>query len=185
VTAGNVLVVTLYSGPASSSLTVTDSLGNTFTTLASANLNTDGDVIAIACAPITTGGSDTLTFLRGGSNLAMGATAYEVHTTHGTCTQDVTAVFSNTTGATACNSGPMTTSTANDFLIAACGMDGSQTTTTAAGSGWSGVLNVGNSGQPSLLVSESRVGTSPGSFTATTGAIVSEEQTTLLVALKP
>jgi hypothetical protein len=184
VTAGNVLLATIYGGSAASTLTFTDSLGNTATMIASTSLATDDDTVAIACAPVATSGSDTLTFKINGSSGLVLANIYEVHNSTGACTQDVTAVHLNTTGATACNSGSMTTSTANDLLIGAGGLDGTQTTTIAAGSGWSGGLNAGNTGHP-LLLGEYQIATSPGSFTATSGTIASEEQATVMVALKP
>lgn len=183
VTIGNILVVVMNWGPASATLTFTDTFFNAPTTLASATLATDDDVETIACAPITaTGGADTVSFQVNGVSANVFAIVYEV--ANATCTQDVTAVHTNTTSATACSSGAMTTTTANDFLIAACSLDGTQTAAIAAGSGWSGALNAGNTGHP-LLMGEYRVGTTPGSFTATSGTITSEEQATLLVALKP
>jgi hypothetical protein len=187
VTAGNILVAVIYGGTtATSTLSFTDSFSNTPTTLASTGLTTDLDTVAVVCAPITTGGTDTLSFLDSGAGANVQAVVYEVHTTHGTCTQDVTAVHSNTAGATACSSGPMTTTTANDLLIGVCGLDGTITSgSVAAGSGWSGGLNAGTTPHPALMMSEYRIATSPGSFTATSGTIPSEEQATLLVALKP
>jgi hypothetical protein len=183
VTPGNVLVVVMNWGPASATLTFTDTFANTPTTLASATLATDDDVETIACAPITaSGGIDTVSFQVNGSSGNVFAVVYEV--ANATCTQDVTAVHANTTSATACNSGSMTTSTANDFLIGVCGLDGTQTAAITAGSGWSGGLNAGTTGH-AVVMSEYRTGTSPGSFTATSGTITSEEQATLLVALKP
>jgi hypothetical protein len=181
VTAGNILVATIYGGNAGSTLSFTDSFGNTPTVLASAGLATDDDTIAVACAPIATGGTDTLSFTINGSGAAVQAAVYEV--ANATCTQDVTAVHTNTLSATSCSSGSMTTSTANDFLVGACGLDGTSTSTVAAGSGWTG-LNAGNGGH-TFLLGEYRIGTSPGSFTATSGIIPSQEQGTLLVALKP
>lgn len=181
VTAGNVLVAVIYQN-LGTTLTFTDTQGSISAMLAAVDLATDGDRVAVACAPITSTGSDTLTFVSNGTNSAAFAVVYEVQ--NATCTQDVTAVHTNTTSATACSSGAMTTSTANDFLVGSCGTDTTQATTIAAGSGWSGGLNAGNPSHVGLM-SEYRVGTSPGSFTATSGTITSEEQGTLLVALKP
>lgn len=182
VTVGNIVIAALnYGGGSGYTLTMTDTLGNSATTLATTSLNTDGDTVAIACAPITTGGTDTLKFFVNGSQVGMRAIIYEVH--GASCTQDVTAVSTNTTSVTACNSGPMTTGSANDFLVAACGNDGSSSTSVAAGTGWSGGLNAGNPGQ-FIEMSEYQIGTSSGSYTATSGAIPTEEQATLLVALK-
>jgi hypothetical protein len=182
VTVGNILVAAMQVGAAGTTISFSDSFGNTPTTLASANLAADNDALAIVCAPITTGGADTLTFLGNGSISSGFAIVYEVH--NAICTQDVTAVHSNTLASTSCNSGPMTTSTANDLLVGVCGVDGTGTTSSPAGVGWSGGLNGGNTGHP-LLMSEYQIGTSPGSFTATSGTVASEEQATLLVAIKP
>lgn len=180
VTVGNVLLAAIYGGSAGSTLTFTDSLGNTATVLASAGLAGDDDAVAIICAPITTGGTDTLTFKVNGSSGLVIATAYEA--TNATCTQDVTAVHTNTNSVTSCNSGPLTTSTANDLLIGACGSPGTAAGI-PAGSGWTGITG-GNTGA-SLLLSEYQIGTTPGTFTATSGTFVSEEQASILVALKP
>jgi hypothetical protein len=184
VTAGNVLVATIFGGGPTSTFSFIDTFGNTATMLASSGLATDGDGIGIVCAPITTGGTDTLTFIVDGSFAGVWAVVYEVN--NATCTQDVTAVHSNTLSATSCSSGPMTTSTANDFLVGVCGLDGTNTATITAGSGWSGGLNAALSGPTRpIVMSEYRIGTSAGSFTATSGTFTSEEQATLLVALKP
>lgn len=187
VTIGNILIVVMYSGPASITLTFTDTFLNTPTALASTTLSTDDDKLTIGCAPITaTGGADTVSFFVNGVSANITATIYEVHNSTGACTQDVTAVHSNTLSATSCNSGPMTTTTANDLLIGACGLDGTITSgSIAAGTGWSGGLNAGVTAHPAQLMSEYRAGTTAGSYTATSGTIASEEQATLLVALKP
>jgi hypothetical protein len=180
VTAGNAIVVGVYSGNGGGqSITFTDSQGNAFTTAASVSLATDDDTIAVGCAIAGSTGSDTITFHTAGG--ASRGTAYEFSGV--TCTQDVTAKSSNTTGATSCNSGSMTTSTANDLLIGFCGTDGTQTTAIAGGSGWSNVLNASNGGSV-FLMSESRTATTPGPFTATSGTISVQEQAAVLVAYK-
>jgi hypothetical protein len=184
ITVGNVLVAAIYGGAPGDTLSFADDLGNTATALASAGLATDADGIGIACAPITNGGADTLHFTVNGTLTAVNAVAYEV--SNATCTQDVTAVSHNSLASTSCNSTAMTTTTANDFLVAVCGNDATNTATITAGSGWSGGLNAALSGPTRpVVMSEYRIGTSPGSFTATSGTFTSEEQATLLVALKP
>jgi hypothetical protein len=182
VTAGHAIIATFYSGNgANSTLSFTDSQGNTFAILKSASLETDGDTLAIGCAIAGSTGADTVSF--GGPGGADRGTIYEYSNT--TCTQDVTAVGSNTTGATTCNSGALTTATANDLLVAICGDDGSQTTAEAAGSGWSNVLNAANAGAY-FLMSETRVATTTGSYTGTSAALTTAmEQTSIIVALKP
>lgn len=185
ITAGNVLVTVQYWGGGNGGvLNFTDSLGNTGTTLKSEDLIVDGDTVAVACAPITTGGSgDVVTFTQSGTASAQRATVYEVHNT--TCTQDVTAVSANPAGhVTACNSTALTTATANDFLVGACGGDGTSTSSIPAGSGWSGGTNTGNGGTQFILMSEWQIATTPGPFTATSGTIASQETAAICVALK-
>lgn len=187
-TSGNIAVVAMYAGSNTSTLGITDSLGNTYTALNPAfGLAVDADGVAVFCAPITTGGgTDTLAFTVNGSGSNVWGVLYEFHTTHGTCTTDVTTVKSNTLSATSCNSGPMTTTTANDLLVGACGTDATDTATITTGSGWSGGLNSALSGPTRVvLMSEYQVGTTAGSYTATSGTIPSEEQATVLVAIKP
>jgi hypothetical protein len=185
-TSGNVLVAAIYAGSPGDTLSFTDTLGNTATMIASGGLATDGDGIGIACAPIVNGGADTMTFTINGSAASDNAMAVIYEVANATCTQDVTAVSHNAGASTSCSSGPMTTTTANDFLVGVCGLDGTNTATITAGSGWSGGLNAALSDPTRpVVMSEYRIGTSPGSFTATSGTIPSEEQATLLVALKP
>jgi hypothetical protein len=183
VTSGNILVAALYAGIPSATVTFTHTKGGAGSMLASATLATDGDTVAVACGTITSSGSDTVSFLVNGTSAGIIGVLYEV--ANGTCTQDVTAVSSNTGAATSCTSGPMTTSTSNDLLIGACGLDATNTTAVAAGSGWSGGLNAAFNGSFVFMMSEYQIGSSPGSFTATSGTIIPEEQATVLVALKP
>jgi hypothetical protein len=186
ITAGNILVAAIYGGAPGDTLSFTDTLGNSASMIASSGLATDQDGLAVACAPITTGGSDIMTFTVNGTQTDVLAVVYEAHTTHGTCTQDVTAVSHNALASTSCNSTAMTTTTANDLVVGVCGLDGTNTSTITAGSGWLGGLNVQlNSPTRPIVMSEYQIGTSPGSFTATSGTFASEEQATLLVALKP
>lgn len=184
ITAGNILVsVQYWGGGAAGLLDFTDTLGNTSTRLATTALTTDGDTEAIVCAPITTGGTDLISFRESSTVVSQRAVVYEVH--NATCTQDVTAVKDNTLAATSCNSSAMTTTTANDFLVVACGGDGTSTSSIPAGSGWSGGTNTGNGGTQFIMMSEYQIGTVAGSYTGTSGTIPSQEQATLLVALKP
>jgi hypothetical protein len=179
VTTGNALYALAFSGGGSGeSLTFTDSQSNSWSTVVSANLATDGDTMAIGCAIAGTSGSNTVT-VSDGVRLVL----YEIH--NATCTTDVTPVSSNTTGSTSCNSGPMTTSTANDLLIGFCGIDIAQTPW-AGGSGWSNVFTA-PTGSVADVLGEIQVGTSPGSYTATSAAFPtsSAEQTTIIVAFKP
>jgi hypothetical protein len=188
VTSGNALIaMAFFGGGAGTSLTFTDSLGNSWATIASASLLADGDTMAVGCTIAGSSAADTIT-----SNQQVRWVLFEVQTA--TCTPDANAgtctvgsgACSNTLLATSCNSGALTTSTANDLLIGFCGTDGSQTATWGAGSGWSHGTNYSTSGTVFGL-SEFQVATSPGSFTATSAALptTSGEQTTILVAFKP
>lgn len=186
-TVGNILVAIIYQNPGNT-LAFTDTYVNTGTQLAFIELAADGDRVALACAQVTAtgGGADTVVFSVNGVTgpTALG-TIYEIHnSTHtATCTVDGTYASHNSTGATACNSTAMTTST-TDVLFGGCGLDGTATATITAGSGWTNGLNAGNTGHP-LLLTEVQLGATAGSYTATSATIPSEEQGSLVVALTP
>jgi hypothetical protein len=181
VTVGHALYATIYDGDGSLALTFTDSQGNSWTTVKTAILASDGDSMAVGCAIAGSSGSDTVTFKENGSAQAVLGTIYEV--ANATCTTDATPVSSNTSGQTACNSGALTTSTSNDLLFGLCGLSSSQTALNA-GSGWtngetfSSVNGIDG-------ISELRVASTAGSYTATSATYsISAEQTTIEVAFK-
>lgn len=183
IVAPHALYATQYNGGGSGqALTFSDSQGNAWTTIASANLVGDGDTIALGCAIASMSGSDTVTLKSAGTaSLAFGI-LYEV--SGSTCTPDVAAVSSNTTGVTACSSGSLTTATANDMLVGTCGLSTPQTPF-AAGSGWSHGLNAGSSGTNLDLMGELQLAASTGSYTATSGSLSSTEQAAIEVAFQP
>jgi hypothetical protein len=183
VTAGHAIIVGFYTGSGlGQTIVFTDSQSNTFTTLKSAGLSTDEDTIAIGCAIAGSTGSDTISFSVSGSLTFGREVAYEYSGT--TCTQDVTAVNLNTQAAASCNSGALTTTTANDLLVAICADDGSQATPMTAGSGWSNAQSAANAGFY-FIMSETQLATTPGSYTGTSGALTTAmEQGSILVALK-
>jgi hypothetical protein len=183
VTAGHAIIVGYYTGSGlGQTIVFTDSQPNTFTTLKSAGLSTDQDTIAIGCAIAGSTGSDTISFSVNGSGTFGREVAYEYSGT--TCTQDVTAVSLNTQAAASCNSGALTTTTANDLLVAICADDGGQATPMTAGSGWSNAQSAANAGFY-FIMSETQLATTPSSYTGTSGALTTAmEQGSILVALK-
>jgi hypothetical protein len=182
VTSGHALYPMQYNGGGSAlTLTFTDSQGNSYSTVASKGLATDGDTIAIGCAIAGSSGTDTITFKSAGSASPVFGVVYEA--SNGSCGVDVSA-SSNTLSATSCTSGSLTTTVPNDFLVGFCGLSGFPSTF-AAGSGWSHGLNPGNSSSLLPVLGEVQVATATGSFTATSGTIPSQEQATIEVAFKP
>ncbi len=88
---------------------------------------------------------------------------YEV--ANATCTTDVTPVSLDTSKQIACNSGALTTSTGNDFLIGLCGLARSQGSF-GAGAGWSNASTV-NSDTGIYGIAEVQVAANIGSYTTT------------------
>jgi hypothetical protein len=181
VTSGNALYAVVFDGGGpGQTLSFTDSQNNTWTTIKSASLATDGDTIGIGCAIAGSSGADTVTFKVNGSTQAVAASVYEV--SNATCTPDATPVSSDTTAQTACNSGSLTTATANDLLLGFCGLQHNQTL--SAGSGWSYGSNAGTGGSPDSL-GEIQIATTTGAYTATSATYsTSAEQATIEVAFK-
>jgi hypothetical protein len=182
VTAGNALYIAIFDGNSKGDTdTFTDSLGNSYTTVSTVNLNTDGDTMALGCAVASSSGSDTITIKVNGTANTAWATIYEV--ANSTCTTDVTPATSNTTAKTSCNSTAITTVTAKDFLFGFCGLTKEPTTLTA-GSGWSNSLLVGASGGNGGI-GEIQIGTTAGSYTATSATFSpSSEQASIIAAFK-
>lgn len=183
VTAGDALYAISYDGSASGAvLTFSDSQSNVWTTSRSGSLNTDGDTIAIGCAIAKTTGSDTVTFLANGNPASVLGVVYEVK--NSTCVEDVPAVSSDTGSQTSCNSGSLTTTTANDLLVGMCGLANEQTSL-SAGSGWSSGETFGDTQGISGLA-ELEIAATPGSYAATSAAYSNTgEQGSLLVAFEP
>lgn len=178
VTAGHALYAMMYDGYApGDTLTFTDSLGNSWTTVKSASLATDGDTIAIGCAIAGTSGADTLTFKVNGAATTVWGSVYEV--ANSTCTTDVTPVSSDLTSQTACSSGALTTATANDFLVGFCGTQHLESTLTA-GSGW-----IDGTSSAELALGEIEIAGSAGSYTATSSTYPNNgEEATIEAAFK-
>lgn len=182
VTAGDALYAVIYDGSSSTdTLTFTDSQANSWTTTKSASLTTDGDTIAVGCAIAGASGSDRVTFKVNGSTAANFGSVFEV--ANATCTPDVTPISSDTSAQTACNSGSLTTVTANDLLVGFCGLQNQQTSL-SPGSGWSSGSTSGTGGEIYAL-GEIRVATTTGAYSATSSTYgQSSEQGTIEVAFK-
>jgi len=163
-------------------VTFTDSQGNSWMTLATANLDNDGDTIAVGCTIAQYSSGDSVTAYGNGGDgtdgLALeGAILYEV--AGASCTPDVAPIFSNTLNTTSCNSGAAMTSTANDLLLGIC-MTPSSGNTLSSGAGWSNIENTGN------LFGEAQIASTPGLYQATSSSTFpATEQTTILLALAP
>jgi hypothetical protein len=180
---GTILLVAMRSGSGiNRTLTATDSQGNSFTTLKSVNLATDGDTAALACAPSGTAGADTVTFKDNGVTTTMAVSLYEVK--NATCTQDATATSSNTTGATACGTATLTitTVTNNDFVAQLCATKGINGTWIPA-AGWYRQNGSFDTQNGSIDLSSQALYTA-GTVTAGDTFGATDEQGTILVALK-
>jgi hypothetical protein len=183
VKSGTILLVAMRSGSGiNRTLTATDSQGNSFTTLKSVNLATDGDTAALACAPSGTAGVDTVTFKDNGVTTSMAVSMYEVQ--NGSCTQDATATSSNTTGATQCGTGTLgiTTVTNNDFVVQLCAtktIDG----TWVPAAGWYRQTGSFDTQNGNINLSSQALYTA-GTVTAGDTFGATDEQATILVALK-
>ncbi len=183
VTNGNALYAAVFDGNGVGDiLTFTDSQGNSWSTVKAANLATDGDTIAVGCAIAGSSGADTVTFAINGSTAALVGSVYEV--SNATCTPDVNPISLDTTAQTACNSWSLTTATVNDLLFGVCGISHNQPSL-SAGTGWSDGSSAG-SGALVYGLGELQIGSSPGSYTATSAAIPNgtTEQTTIEIAFK-
>ena len=141
-----------------------DSQGNTWNTVASVSLASDGDTVTLACAVAGASGPNTVTFNVNGATAAVFGGIYQVH--NSTCTLDGALAKSNTTGASACNSGSLTTSTVNDLLVGVCGAG---TWAMQPGGGWSDALTMGLDGYV-VALGELQVASTTGSYTATSTA---------------
>jgi hypothetical protein len=183
VTAGHALYAAFFDGSGSGhTLTFSDSQGNSWTTIKSASLTSDGDSIAVGCAIAGASASDTVTFIVNGTASTVIGSVYEV--SNSTCTTDATPISSDTTAQTVCSSGSLTTTTANDLLFGFCGLSHNQSSLTA-GSGWVDGLASGSSGLVYGL-GELKIASTAGSYTATSATFPSGsgEQATIEIAFK-
>jgi len=189
VTHGNALYVLLFDGnSAGDTLAFSDSEGNSWSTIATRNLNGDGDTMGIGCALVSAStGADTVKWTINGSGAptANNVSIYEV--SNSTCTTDTTSVTDNNTGgpgtSVPCSVGPITTVTTNDLLLTACG--GSHNGSWALGSGWSHLQS--DNGASSAEELEMQVGTTASGYTGTSTETIGSntwEYAGIIVAFK-
>lgn len=181
VTAANALYAAVRYGVSGAAITFTDSASNSWTTIKSGNLSTDGDTVALGCAPAGSSGADTVTFNVSGVAAAMQGAVYEVQ--NATCTSDATPIFGYTaSGATLCDSGAITTSTPNDLLVGVCGL-GNLQSSLSNGPNWTHPAIFSNSTFGNNGLAEIQVASQPGSFHATSTTLTTAaEQGTIEAA---
>jgi hypothetical protein len=183
VTAGHALYAMVFDGNGSGdTLAFSDSQGNSWATTASANVATGFTTLAIGCAIAGSSGSDTVSISVNGSAAVVGIVAYEF--SNATCTPDVTPVSSDRTSQTACSSGPLTTTAANDLLIGFCGVPNFEPSF-SAGNGWSDTTQITYQTYGALAIGEAQIASSAGAYTATSQTFASSnDEATIEVAFK-
>jgi len=192
VTSGHALYAILFDGNGTSDTDAfSDSQGNTWKVVNSSgslvtsgytvNLATDGDTVAIGCAIAGSSAADTVKFtINGSGSTTAGLQIWEV--ANSTCTVDGGSSgisTADTTAQTACNTGQITTQTANDFLFVACGTQHNETFT--VGSGWSNLTQQSSAGS---MAGESQSGPI-GNYTGTMSYGTSAEQGSAIIAFQP
>lgn len=178
IVSGWTLLVYIYDGSgAGNTLTATDSLGTSFSQIATKNLATDGDTTTVLCGIASSGGADTVTFKKGGVTTNMTGVVI-MAVANGTCTTDATPTTSDTNAVTTCGNGTqtITTSTANDLILTFCGSQHNATFT--SGSGWTRQIT-GN-----LVANVTMQVGGASTYTASDTYSVSGENATIMVALK-
>lgn len=162
VTAGNMIVVTIYSNKGLTS--ITDSLSHTYQT---ATVNTDGSTYVFGCyyVPNITGGANTVTATLTAAHTFALLTIQEYSGCATASPLDqATFAFQTTpgTGANAITTGNVTTTTNGQLLFGACGSTEAFTATVSAGTSYTIRQNpLGDN------PSEDRVQTSAGAVAAT------------------
>lgn len=184
VTSGHAVYLDFYDGNASGdTLTATDSQSNTWTFSTTGNMPTSGNTLGIGCAVASSTGTLTITAKANGATGNWHLTAYDV--ANSSCTPDLVATPAYYTSATTCTGNALTTTTANDFLIADCGLSAGANSQIAAGTNWLNPLNAGFTNAGSMFYnqfSEAQLASSTGSYTATTGTVPSSEVLVLTAA---
>ena len=186
VTANHILVAHVTDYTKTATLSITDSMGNTWAVVRSQNLAADGDTSAVLCATAITTGPDTVTFLANGSGGDSFLTdIYEV--SGHICATDVTPVSENTTTATACGNGTLsiTTVTASDFLFQGCAIAGaSGARVFTASADWANQTPNNGIGNGSYTIGTVQTAASPGTFNSGITFSPASEEATILVAFK-
>lgn len=166
ITVGNVLVLILGTqGHDPSSCTVTDNLGNTWTT-AQSDTYLDPHGVAYFKAPVTVGGACTATVHKGGVITDIACRLHEISGWDGTTFLDGTAVTGSGTGT---NAGltMSATSVTTDFLITAIAGDpASAFTPGTPASGFGALTNLNNEACFVQLSEATRTPAATGTFSA-------------------
>jgi hypothetical protein len=121
VTAGNEQFMWVLLNNSGSIPSITDSLGNVWTEVASGPVGGTTDNIELWESPITHSGTPTLSGTAGGGGLGSGDTVF--WETSGLGAHDTRGTAQNGTG-TSFTSGPITTTVANDFVFSCAANDG-------------------------------------------------------------
>lgn len=178
VTAGDTVHIFMFDGSgAGNTEAFNDSGTNSYHTDVTVSLTTDGDTTALGCAIIGASGALTVKWTVN-SSTAIGVRVMMYEISGDTCTLQ-TSKTGHTLGSSPCSSGSITTSFTNDSLIGTCGTDTQNTYT--AGSGWTNLIACAGASDK-FAAMEFQVGTTIGSYTATTtyststenGAIIAE-----------
>lgn len=196
VTSGNYIYALLYDGNSNGDTIVfSDSQGNTWTTPSTgakteASLATDGDTIAMACAKAGSTGADTVKWTINGSGTTGSGHAIIYETSNRTsnaCTIDIAATPPNATGVTTCTTpatGTISTTVAEDFLLAGCGLSATQTAFTADDSYQNLLEAVGPSSGAYVFMAEWKAAAAASTYSAAPTYPSSSEYAGLLVAWK-
>lgn len=183
-TTGHVVYLGFYDGNASGdTLAATDTQGNIWTFATTGNMPTSGNTVGIGCAVASATGTMTITAKANGATGAWHLTAADV--ANSSCTPDVVATPAYYTAATTCTGNGMTTTAANDFLMAECGFSQGNNNPVQPGTNWLNSLNAGfvNAGSSFYNeFTEAQLAASTGSYTPTSGTTTSNEILVLGVA---
>jgi Putative Ig domain len=167
-TAGNLIIAFVRMSTSTQTVTVTDSLGNVYTQAAAAVQIADGSQVHLFYARNILGGANTVTATFSASNNHPWLAVYEYRGLSTTAPLDQTA--SGTGSGTAASTAPTpTTTSANELVFAGFGLPASYTGTQAAGTGFTILNNVPNTGATALSVAatESKPATVVGAQTGT------------------
>jgi|GEM_PF-3610138 len=188
---GDTVIVHVFCGANPCTVTVSGSRGETYTSLRGQALATDGDFTQAWCGNPTGTGTDDISVSHSG---AVGLGFIAIHVTGASCTTDGIN-SSNTTCSSACTSGNITTTLANDFLVGLYGNTNNFSTSVALGTGWSNLgctrttdgaflTGASCSGQRTITAVETQLASTAGTYAATFNASVSDETAIIVIALR-
>jgi hypothetical protein len=170
----------------SQTVAVTDSLGNAYTQAVAAVQTADGSQVRLFYARNIAAGLNTVTATFSASNAHPWLASYEYHGLSLTAPLDQTAGTSGSTIAPSSGPTPTTTS-ANELVFAGFGLPASYTGTQAAGSGFTLLNNVQNTGATlvSTAATESRATAATGPQTGTFSLGTVANWTAIVATFKP